>query len=277
MDNFLPALGSAIIWAISPIFYRDYFKDEKRILNILKINFLRLTSASSALAIPFFIFGFNEGIIYAALSGAITLALGDTLYFLSIKKIGASIAAPVAYTYVFFIQISSLFVGEEIKLSYFISSILIIFGIFLLSGAESYKLRISGIALSLLTAVIWTIGQTFIKLATIQGMHPISITFTRTFTAALLLSFSNLGSNIKISPRRMVILSSIAVSDIALGSFLYVYSISEIGLSTTVLLTSFSPFATQLFTRILGREKPKKREIVGGLLIVISIILAQQI
>jgi DME family drug/metabolite transporter len=66
----------------------------------------------------------------------------------------------------------------------------------------------------------------------------------------------------------------IIVSDLAMGSMLFVYSVSTIGVALTVILTSLSPLLTQLFARALGKESPSPKDFVGGVLIVAALILA---
>jgi DME family drug/metabolite transporter len=104
------SLLPAFIWAIVPLFYKEFLNNNSTI----KVNFYRMLFASLALFIPFLYLGFNEGIIFGMLSGILTLAIGDSFYLLSIRKVGASIAAPVSYTYVFFSQIAAFVLGEKI-------------------------------------------------------------------------------------------------------------------------------------------------------------------
>ena len=99
----------ALIWSIVPIVYKDYLFSN----STFTVNFYRMLFASLALSIPFIIFGFNEGIIYGMLRGILTLAIGDTFYLFAIRKIGASIATPISYTYVFFSQIAAFLLREN--------------------------------------------------------------------------------------------------------------------------------------------------------------------
>jgi DME family drug/metabolite transporter len=66
----------------------------------------------------------------------------------------------------------------------------------------------------------------------------------------------------------------IAASDLSLGSLLYVYSVSLVGIALTVILTSLSPLLTQILSKALGKESPALRDFAGGLLIVAAVILA---
>ncbi len=276
MINPIPALSAAIIWAVSPIYYRDYLV----MSNVVKVNFYRLLYASLALLLPFIIFGFNSAIVYGALSGLLTLAIGDTLYLLSIRDVGASIAAPVAYTYVLLIQFAAVFLGESISVNQIIGSILIIIGIYMLSNHRG-SARKKGIIIALLAALTWTIGQSSIKLATLGNINPFSIAFARTFTAMSVLGLFTLinrnekhANSVVIGKKKHLSLAIISISDLGVGSALYIYSIGTIGLAITIILTSVSPLITQIASRILGKEAPSIKDIIAGSIIVFAIIVS---
>lgn len=271
--NPLPALLAAIIWAVSPICYKEYLAEESTI----KINFLRLFYASLFLFVPFLYFKFNQMIIYGVLSGLLSLAVGDTLYLLSIEVAGASIAAPVSYTYVFFIQFVATFFGEPLRLNYIVSSTLIIAGVYLLSGTKNIK-RLKGVVIALLAALFWTIGQAIIKIATLAELNPMSIAFARVSSAMVLLGVYILirrsNYNLKITSKRYLPLAIVAILDLGLGSSLYVYSIGAAGLATTIILTSISPLITQVVSKAIGKEAPSGKDLVASLLIVTALIIA---
>ncbi len=273
MIDVTPALVSAFIWAISPIYYRDYLMRNSAI----KVNFYRLLYASLGLLLPFLLFKFNSAIIYGALSGLLTLAIGDTLYLISIREIGASIAAPVAYTYVLLIQFAGIFLGEPLTINRIISSIIIVLGIYMLSDSKG-SIRKRGIITALFAALLWTIGQSSIKLATMGNMHPLSIAFARTLTAMAALGLYMLinkdHEQMNIDKKHHTLLAVISISDLGLGSALYIYSIGLIGLTITIILTSISPLITQIASKILGKEAPSVRDIIAGSLIVAALIIA---
>ena len=64
------------------------------------------------------------------------------------------------------------------------------------------------------------------------------------------------------------------LSDLAVGTSLFVYSVASIGVALTVILTSLSPVLTQIFAKVLGKETPSKLDFVGGALIVGALGLA---
>jgi DME family drug/metabolite transporter len=270
--NPLPALLAATIWAVSPICYKDYLVKNSPI----KINFLRLFYASLFLAVPFLYFGFNQAIVYGALSGLLSLAIGDSLYLLSIETTGASIAAPVSYTYVFLIQFVATFFGESLRFNYVVGSLLIVIGIYLLSDRKNVK-RMKGVILALLSALFWTMGQAVIKVATTAKLNPVSIAFVRVSSAMIAMSIFMLikksDNNFAIITKQHLPLAAISILDLGLGSTLYVYSIGAVGLTTTIILTSISPLITQVVSKLLGKEAPSRRDLVASLFIVVALIV----
>ncbi len=267
---------AALIWAFSPIYYGVYMKK----FEFLPLNFIRTALGAGALLVPALYFGFQQGVIFAFLSGVITLAVGDSLFLISIGEVGASVAAPVVYTYVLLIQLTAFSIGESVVLTNILSAALIILGVFLLSRGNGQTPRLRGILVALAASVIWTLGQDLLKVATVAGVHFVSLAFVRDGSAALALGLVLLLKSrgvpkiaTRITRREWAYLLIISVSDLALGSSIYVYSVATTGLAVTVILTSISPFLTQVFSKLLGKETPSNRDILAGLLIVIALVI----
>jgi DME family drug/metabolite transporter len=276
MVNPIPALIPAIIWALTPIYYRVYLGK----FDLLTLNFVRTTVGAAALLFPAIFFGFNQTLFLAMVSGVVTLAVGDSLFLVAIREAGASIAAPVVYTYVLLIQLTASFVGESVPFINIISALLIILGILLLSRGGGGKPKFRGIAVALGASLVWTVGQELIKAATNAGGNFFAVAFARDGSAAvalgvvLLLRGGPFGWKVRGTTKDLAYLSVVGVTDLAIGSALYVYSISAIGLAITVILTSVSPFLTQILSRALGKETPSKLDYAGGALIVLALVLA---
>lgn len=276
MVNPIPALIPAIIWALSPIYYRVYLGK----FDLLTLNFIRTTVGAVGLLIPAVLFGFNQSLFFAVLSGVVTLAVGDSLFLIAIREAGASIAAPVTYTYVLLIQLTASSLGESVPFTNVISAFLIILGIFLLSRGGQGRARFKGILIALGASLVWTVGQELIKVATNAGGNFFTVAFARDGSAAIALGVVLLlrgGASkwkARATAKDLTYLSVVGVTDLAVGSALYVYSISVIGLAITVILTSVSPFLTQIFSRILGKETPSNLDIAGGALIVLALVIA---
>lgn len=276
MPNPAYAIVASFIWAFSPIYYRAFMKK----FDFLQLNLLRTTLSAAVLATPAILLGLGAGVEYALLSGVVTLAVGDSLFLLSIGEMGASIATPVVYTYVFFVQLTATTVGETVPASNLAAAIMVVGGVFLISRGGGAKPRARGIALAVAAALVWTAGQDLIRVATNAGGNVVGIAFVRVLSASVALAAAALATGrIRAWPRgysgkQYGFLALVAVSDLALGSVLYVYSISLVGVALTVILTSLSPLLTQILSRALGKESPSRRDYAGGALIVAAVVLA---
>jgi DME family drug/metabolite transporter len=270
------ALIPAVIWAFSPIYYRVFMKR----FDFLTLNLLRTSLSSAVLAVPAIYFGFNGAILYALASGVITLTLGDTLFLLGIREMGASIAAPVVYTYVLLIQLTAPAVGELVPLTNLVAAVMVVAGVYVLSRGGRGTPRAKGIAFALGASLAWTVGQDLIRVATSGGANALSVAFGRNFAAALGLGVAVLATGrlrrwpAGVSVKEFGFLAFIAITDLVLGSVLFVYSVSLVGVALTAILTSLSPFLTQVFSRALGKEKPSMKDYGGGVLIVAALVLA---
>lgn len=274
--NPIPALIVALIWAFSPIYYGVYLKK----FGMLTLNFIRTSLGAGVLLLPALYFGFQEGAIFAVLSGVITLAVGDSLFLISIREVGASVATPVVYTYVLLIQLTAFSVGESVVVANIVSATLIILGVLLLSRGGSRAPRIKGIIIALGASLVWTVGQDLLKVASSAGLHFVTLAFVRDGSAAIALGLTLIvrghplsSFKKKVTPREGGYLALVSISDLALGSAIYVYSVSTTGLALTVILTSLSPFLTQVFSKLLGKETPTNMDILAGFLIVLALVI----
>jgi drug/metabolite transporter (DMT)-like permease len=66
----------ALIWAISPIYYRGFLEK----FDFLSFNFLRTATAALVLSIPALLYWSYAGLGFALPSGVLTLACGDSLF-----------------------------------------------------------------------------------------------------------------------------------------------------------------------------------------------------
>lgn len=271
------ALIPAVIWAFSPIYYRVFMKR----FDFLLLNLLRTSMASLVLLVPALVIGFGSGVLYALLSGAISLACGDTLFLLSVREMGASVAAPVVYTYVLFVQLTATTVGGVVPAFNYVAAAMVIAGIFLLSrGGNGGMPKTRGIVYGLAAALVWTVGQDLIQAATNAGGSVLVVTFCRNAAAAVALGCAVLVTRRTrlwpsgVTRREVGFIALIALTDLAVGSLLFVYSVSLVGIALTVILTSLSPFLTQLFSKLLGKESPAATEFAGGAVIVAALVLA---
>jgi DME family drug/metabolite transporter len=269
------ALVPAVIWAVSPIYYKVFL----RRFDFLSLNVVRTSLSAAVLFLPAVYFGFNGSVYYALLSGAVTLSVGDTFFLLSIREVGASVAAPVVYTYVLFVQVTASMIGEVVPFVNFVSAAMVILGVFVLSRGGGGRPRKRGVALALSGGIAWTIGQDLIGVATSAGGNVFAIAFARNLAGAIALGLALfLTGRYKNWPRlprkEFAFVAFIAVSDLVVGSLAFVYSIALAGVALTVILTSVSPFLTQVLSRAMGKESPSRLDFAGGALIVAALVIA---
>ena len=276
MASIAYALGAALIWAITPIYYRGFLSK----FDFLNFNLLRTSAAAAALAIPAVYLWESNGVGFAVLSGVIALACGDSFFLLSLREVGASVASPVVFTYVLMIQFLGAAVGQAIPVANFAAAAMVIAGVYLLSRGGEGKRRPKGIAFAICAAIVWTIGQEFVQASTNAGGNSIAIAFTRDLSAALALAVAVLLTRKKrpwpagLSLREYAMICGFTIGDLAVGSSLFVYSVSTVGVALTVILTSLAPLLTQVTARALGKESPSPRDFAGGVLIVAAMVLA---
>jgi drug/metabolite transporter, DME family len=272
------ALLAATIWAFSPIYYRVFMEK----FDFLSLNLLRMLMSASVLAVPvaYFGFGAGQGLTYAFLAGPLTLALGDSMFLLSIRETGASVSAPVVYTYVLMVQLVGVFLGQAIPYANFVAAAMVVAGVFLLSRGQGGAPRTKGIVLALGAGLAWTGGQELLQLATNAGGSIYAVTFVRNGAAGLargaafLLTRKNRRWPTGLPLRQYAWMAVIILSDLVVGSLVFVYSISTIGVAITVILTSVSPLLTQVASKALGKESPSPQDFIGGILVVAAVVLA---
>jgi len=166
------ALLSAIIWAFAVILFKKSGETVHPIaLNLFK-NLLTMILLLPTMAIfhetLFRPVPFSEYAIFL-ISGILGMAIGDTLFFMSLNRIGASISAIVGYMYSpSIIILSVLFLKESLSLLQILGVILILSA--LLSTTQiklpenlSRKALLIGILWGVLSAASTAIGVVLIK------------------------------------------------------------------------------------------------------------------
>jgi DME family drug/metabolite transporter len=270
------ALAAALIWAFSPIYYRGFLRK----FDTLSFNLLRTSSATLVLLLPGLYFWSFTGLGYAVVSGFATLACGDSLFLLSVRESGASVATPVTYTYVLMIQLVGVALGQVVPYANIAAAVMVVSGVYVLSRGAYGRPRGKGITLAISAGVFWTIGQELIQVSTNAGGNFVAVTFTRNAVAALALGVAFFLTRKQrtwpwgLNAAEYGFMLMFTVSDLVVGSILFVYSISTVGVALTVILTSLSPLLTQVFARALGKESPSRKDFFGGVLIVSALVLA---
>jgi drug/metabolite transporter (DMT)-like permease len=288
----LAALGAAISWTVSALFYRKALREASPV----SANIIRLTLTGSILLLLLVFLGkLNilttlplELVMLASASGIIGLGLGDTLYFVSLKWIGVARAVPLTCIYPLFSVLWAVFlVKEPITVSVVLGAVVIVLGILFLGQdsqaktTDTRKTLIAGVLIAVATAAIWSVSITLMDVAVKEASdidHALIINTVRVVTvAAALLAASpvvdrRLGF---LKVRRSTVLALIVGGIVALGMgwFFLSYSFTVTSQARAVPISSTTPLFSTLAGILLLREKVNAHNVAGSIMIVIGIFL----
>jgi drug/metabolite transporter (DMT)-like permease len=164
------ALGAAVSWAVAPILYRRALSNASPV----SANIVRCVSNGAVLVLVLVGLGLTgalarlpvEVVAVVVVSGVVGLGLGDTLYMVGLKSVGVARAVPLAATYPLFSLVwSTLLLGQPVTWAAVFGTLVILLGIWLLSREKADstvhfrgKFMLTGVAASLLTAVVWSVS-----------------------------------------------------------------------------------------------------------------------
>jgi len=289
----LAALGAAISWTVSALFYGKALQQARPI----SANIIRLTLTGSILLLFLVILGklaFLTGlpievVAISAVSGIIGLGLGDTLYLVSLSRIGVARAVPITCVYPLFSLVWAVFlVGEPITWAVVLGAVVIVGGIwFLGQGTHASevdtkkKSLVIGMIFALLTAIVWSISIAMMDIAVRETPdldHALAINTMRVIAiAAFLFAASPLLDRklgfLKVPKKTVMALVAGGIVALGLGWFFLAYSFVEIAQSRAVPISSTTPLFSTLASVFLLREKVTARTALGSIMIVVGIFL----
>ncbi|MEM4792537.1 MAG: DMT family transporter [Pyrobaculum sp.] len=262
------ALTAATIWALVIFLYKRHMEN----VGAATVNFSRLLYVSLFMWPVLLGVGDTKGIWAAALSGVVTLLLGDSLYFYAIHKVGGSVAAPVVYTYVIIAQYFALLLGERVTPLLFLSSALVVLGVALLARGGEERMSPVGLAAAFGATLLWSLGMTAVKLASLQGVPPAAIAYIRALSACVPLGVY-LAARGRLRVVKSPAFAAASILDLGVGSTLFAFSVEKVGLAITTILVSMSPLVTQLYAKASGIEQITPRQALGAVAIFIAIAI----
>lgn len=271
-------LTSSLIWATVIFYYKKLMRNEGYLL----IN-LKRVSLAMLLSLPIMAFKWDtNGAAYSILSGVLGLGIGDSLYLYAILRAGASVAAPVAYTYVLLSQFAASLIGEAVGPGLMLSAVLAFLGISSISLNERKEVSSPrGVAAAFLAGVSWMMSSIFIKKASVgEGASVYAIAFFRLLGATFflgtvsLLHFRKTGRVASSFKQGALPLAFVSFTDMFIGATLFALGISVLGVSRTVIFISLSPVITVILARIFRLEQINRYKAIGTLLIISGIVLS---
>lgn len=218
-------------------------------------------------------------------SMAIGGALGDSLYVLSMARIGLSRAYPIAATYpALTMLIGTLFLGEPLTAPVVAGLVLVVGGITLISRPHETDAlprgapgRRAGIVLALLASVCWA-GSVVMLGAGIEGYDPVFVASVRVPALALMFwgvvaARRNWGTLRVLNARDWGTMCFGGLVGWGLGSLLFVVALSHLGATRTSILTSTSPLFAMPLCALLLKERLHRGVLVGTVLTVSGVAL----
>jgi DME family drug/metabolite transporter len=262
------ALAATAIWALVIFLYKRHMES----LDAAAVNFSRLMYVTVLLAPAALFIEPVPGLWAAVVSGVVTLFVGDSLYFYAIHKVGGSVAAPLAYTYIVMAQYFALLLGEEVSQWLILSSLLTVAGVSLLAGGGDTRLSPLGLAAAAAT-LLWSLGMTAVKLAVLGNVNPLAVAYLRAASACAALGLY-LAAKRRLKVVKSPLFAATSLMDLGVGSALFAYAVGKIGLALTTILVSASPLITQLYAKATGVENLTPRQMAGAAAIFAAVLTA---
>ena len=288
------ALGAAVSWAVAPILYRRaLFKSKPLSANIVRL-------ASNAAVLLFILLAFGKVgalaslpmgvVVVTVVSGVIGLGIGDTLYMVGLRSVGVAKAVPLAATYPLFSLVWATFLlGQPLTLAGVLGAVVILVGIWLLSrekgeaGEVKGKLALTGVVISLATALVWSVSITLMDVAvTMPGVSSFDANYAIVTTrivamAVFLLALAPVLDRERgfLKMKRSTVIELCVGGLVAngLGWLLMSYSFLNIVEAQAVPISSTTPLFTAVAGFLLFHEKVTAKTVLGAVVIVFGIFL----
>ncbi|MGC9121560.1 MAG: DMT family transporter, partial [Thermogladius sp.] len=281
--SLLAALLASLVWSLNPAVISRY----GRSLKPLTFTGLRALIAVAPLLalIPFRPVALNAtpyGWLVIALSALLGPGLGDSLYTLSIKSVGGSLAVTVSYTYIYFTQLFSLtMAGETVSLKTALGGVLAFTGIAVATiGSNNSRGQgklATGILAGLGAGVLWGLATTLVKISLRFLPDVVSLTVVRLVLIALFLTPAGYVLEGWYDRRsfRDVIKAGLVTGILGwtFGMYLFIYSINTVGASLTAIATAFTPVLSQFTTRLVSRERVALNHVLGSIAVSLGVAL----
>jgi drug/metabolite transporter (DMT)-like permease len=286
------AILAALCWALSAVLYKKALR---------KVGYAATNLVRSAFAVLFLLIIFPVSFLFYTSSslssgelvlfvlGALgNLVIGDTCYFIGLKKIGVSRAQPISSSYPLFAMfLATIILGEMLTFAILVGTPLIVVGIALItltavnndSGASTHVSSLRGVVASIVAAVFWSIGLTAYKAAlSSDNVDVISANFIRTAVILPFLLVLVIGSREskqlrKITKADVGALAVAGILALSVGGILLFMSQTLIENSKAIPLSSISPLFSLALASHYSGEKVTAKIIVGTVLIVTGVIL----
>ena len=284
------ALSAALCWAIAAVLYKKALRTiGYYATNLLRTLFAFLSTLAILPVVQYQFSAITYNLIALITIGSVfNLVIGDTFYFIGLKKIGVSRTQSISSSYPLFSMIfAALILKEDLTTSVAIGTPLIVGGIALISlsqnnnskTSDDSKITFSKAMSPIIAAFFWGVGLLFIKAALSDGnVSPIFAIFLSRLSILPFLFLAIFVSKESNQLRRLskidiIVLAIAGILALGLGGILLFTSLYLIDASIAIPLSSTSPFLSILLAMLYLKEKVGIKIIVGTLLIITGLVL----
>lgn len=282
----IAALSTAILWA----FTATFFTLAGRRIGSNAVNLLRLTLATCYLLITHWLiygspvpdFSLSNEWFYLGISGAIGLALGDSLLFQSFLDLGTQKAMVIMSSWPIFSSIMAFFFfGESLNAFELMGIVLTISGISIVITAKVESVHevrpVRGVVLALGGAFCQAVGILFAKEGLMKGLPSLSGTVMRMIFATItMIIFSLCMKALKekresrLDPKGLMFAFFGSIVGPFLGVWLSLYAVSHAKVGVASALMTTSPVLLIPLSAMFLGDKLRKSVILGTFITVVG-------
>ncbi|RLG76220.1 MAG: hypothetical protein DRO23_01700 [Thermoprotei archaeon] len=275
------AVGALLSFSFSPILYKVGLKNE---LHVLEANTLRAWGAFLLLTPIYVLHGFThiiplELIVFLVISAISGPIVGDTFFLFSIRKVGASIATPLANTYSLIVVVLSVILfSEKITLLNTLGGALILSSIWLVY-LERRSIKgdvVPGLFAGLGAASGYALSIISMNVLLNSKIDPVTIIYFRIILVGILLTLIVRTLNFSfrtVSRRTLLALSVGGFFGVGFGVILLLTAITYLGAGKASLIASAAPVITSTIAMALLKEKFRAKVIIAAILVSIGAIM----
>ncbi len=218
-------------------------------------------------------------LVYIGISG---MAMGASwiLLYEAYRQIGVSISSLLYYCGPVIVMIlSPLLFKERLTAPKVIGFLLVLVGIFLVNGYSADTLNIFGVALGLLSAVMYSVMVMANKKAeNIIGMENSLLQLTTAFLTVAIFVFCKNGITFPtIRVNDIIWISVLGLVNTGLGCYFYFSSIGNLPVQSVAVLGYIEPLSAVIFSVVILGEVILPLQIVGAVLIIGGAVIGELI
>ncbi|RLG60483.1 hypothetical protein DRN86_02400 [Candidatus Geothermarchaeota archaeon] len=274
----LVSIAAALSWSVAALFYK---KGELG-LSSFESNALRcILPLFSLTLMEVYFHGLSflninlANVLSILFATLLTLVIGDSLYLLSIRYLGVSLAVSTSYTFPVFTSILAfLFLGEFLPQTAYIGVLLTVCGIWLLNykGEKGVRKSKIGFLTALLTSLCWAAGITAFR-HILFDMNPLDLTTWRMIILTLILSPFLVKAIRKASFKNAIYLNLGGFFGLMLGGIFLHYGLDWIGAARTSTISSITPLFSTILAVVILKEKIRLWQWLGIASITLGLML----